>query len=74
MSTTRTFATLGLFILDRFEYLDEDGRPTGRESEEQVGSRKNNLYMYMNKNALDRRWRDICCRRGTNLVSTPSDG
>jgi hypothetical protein len=28
--------TLGMFILDRFEYLDENGQPTGRAAEEQV--------------------------------------
>lgn len=32
--------TLGMFILDRFEYLNEDGQPTGREAEEQVRRRQ----------------------------------
>ncbi|KAG8830343.1 hypothetical protein FRC17_005029 [Serendipita sp. 399] len=36
MPYQRTFMTLGMFIMDRFEYLDEDGQPTGREAEEQA--------------------------------------
>ncbi|PVG01049.1 Ribokinase-like protein [Serendipita vermifera] len=37
MDSTVVFTTLGMFILDRFEYLDEHGNPTGREAEEQIG-------------------------------------
>jgi hypothetical protein len=29
------FATLGMFIVDDFEYLDENGQPTGRTAEPQ---------------------------------------
>ena len=32
----KVFSTLGLFILDKFEYLDEQGQPTARETTEQV--------------------------------------
>lgn len=39
MDVGRTFMTLGMFILDRFEYLDVDGEPTGRKAEEQVCER-----------------------------------
>jgi len=34
---SKAFSTLGMFILDRFEYLDEQGQPTGRETTEQIG-------------------------------------
>lgn len=30
------FVTLGIFIVDEFHYLDENGRPTGRAQENQV--------------------------------------
>ena len=33
----KTFATLGMFIIDEFEYLDADGRPTGKVRAPQVG-------------------------------------
>ncbi|CAG7849441.1 SubName: Full=Uncharacterized protein {ECO:0000313/EMBL:KIM33423.1} [Serendipita indica DSM 11827] len=36
MSLDRVFMTLGMFIMDRFEYLDESGQPTGREAQEQT--------------------------------------
>jgi len=36
MEPGRIFMTLGMFILDRFEYLDDQGQPTGRKTEEQV--------------------------------------
>jgi hypothetical protein len=39
MESGRTFMTLGMFILDRFEYLDDQGQPTGRKTEEQVCQR-----------------------------------
>lgn len=29
MEAQRQLVTLGMFIIDEFEYLDEDGQPTG---------------------------------------------
>lgn len=31
------FATLGMFIIDEFEYKDDDGNPTGKIQKSQVG-------------------------------------
>jgi hypothetical protein len=44
MASMRIFMTLGMFILDRFEYLDERGQPTGRKTEEQVCQRDRLKY------------------------------
>ena len=36
MLEPRHFVTLGMFIIDDFEFLDEDGNPTGKELPPQV--------------------------------------
>ncbi|KAF7800009.1 hypothetical protein EIP86_011252 [Pleurotus ostreatoroseus] len=36
-SKHRQFMSLGMFIIDEFSYLDEDGQPTGRTLPEQIG-------------------------------------
>ena len=33
---TRHFVTLGMFIIDQFEFLDDDGKATGKTLEPQV--------------------------------------
>lgn len=35
-SNPRHFVTLGMFIIDEFEFFDEVGQPTGKESASQV--------------------------------------
>lgn len=30
MESQRQLVTLGMFIIDEFEYMDENGQPTGR--------------------------------------------
>ncbi len=46
MTCRRVLMTLGMFIMDRFEYLDEHGKPTGREAQEQVRQVSGNLYCW----------------------------
>lgn len=36
-SMENSFVTLGLFIIDEFTFMDEDGRPTGRYLAPQIG-------------------------------------
>ncbi|KAL0580763.1 hypothetical protein V5O48_001228 [Marasmius crinis-equi] len=37
MEKPRAFVTLGMFIIDQFEYLDENGNDTGRPSKSEIG-------------------------------------
>ncbi|KAK1228911.1 hypothetical protein PQX77_008069 [Marasmius sp. AFHP31] len=37
MAGGRKFVTLGMFIIDQFEYLDDDGNETGRPSKSEIG-------------------------------------
>ncbi|KAI3596680.1 host-pathogen interaction-related protein [Moniliophthora roreri] len=37
MANKPTLVTLGMFIIDDFEYLDEQGNPTGKQSTSQIG-------------------------------------
>ncbi|EEB90010.1 hypothetical protein MPER_11842, partial [Moniliophthora perniciosa FA553] len=37
MANKPTLVTLGMFIIDEFEYLDEQGNPTGKQSTFQIG-------------------------------------
>lgn len=32
----KVFATIGMFIIDDFDFLDEDGKPTGQTRDPQV--------------------------------------
>ena len=43
-SKHRQFMSLGMFIIDEFSYLDEDGQPTGRTLPEQVSIHANYLH------------------------------
>ena len=36
MASHPVFVTLGMFIIDQFEYLDEEGNPTERPSKNEV--------------------------------------
>ena len=38
--TQRHFVSLGMFIVDQFLFEDEDGNPTGRSLDPQVGPRR----------------------------------
>jgi len=46
------FVTLGMFIIDEFEFRDEDGKPTGKVAKSQVGhfinKQKSGLNRYLN--------------------------
>ncbi|KAF8204950.1 Ribokinase-like protein [Pholiota molesta] len=37
MSSAKSFVTLGMFIIDAFSFMDEDGKPTGCTVESQIG-------------------------------------
>lgn len=39
LTNRRHFVSLGMFIIDQFAYLDEDGNPTGRTLPAQVSAR-----------------------------------
>ena len=70
--SSKAFSTLGMFILDKFEYLDEQGRPTGRETTEQVRTARHPCIRDRNR-AYDRldRWRwNLCSCRMQDVVRT----
>ncbi|KAJ8086369.1 hypothetical protein PM082_005192 [Marasmius tenuissimus] len=37
MASSRKFVTLGMFIIDQFEFLDDNGNETGRPSKSEIG-------------------------------------
>lgn len=39
MPERRHFVTLGMFIIDEFEFFNEDGNPSGKVLEPQVSSK-----------------------------------
>ena len=72
----RHLVTLGMFIIDEFSYLNEDGTPTGKASSSQVSSSCNRfvtlLYLatdIQKQCACIDRWRgDVCQYRSSYMV------
>jgi hypothetical protein len=74
--TQRQFVSLGMFIVDQFLFEDEDGNPTGRSLDPQVGLRaemketvsrtsfaRMDLFLIFSSNFdvdVDRRRRNLC--------------
>jgi len=63
-----SFVTLGMFIIDDFEFLDESGQATGKEVAPQVSKTVLAIFYLLDRTTLDRGWRHICSYRSSYLV------
>jgi hypothetical protein len=68
----RHFVTLGMFIIDDFVYLHEDGSPAERASCSQVSNTLIHYQCgttYLTSSVADWRRRNVRCDRCTDMVS-----
>ncbi|KAF9263629.1 Ribokinase-like protein [Marasmius fiardii PR-910] len=61
MASDSVFVTLGMFIIDQFEFLDEEGNPTERPSKNEIGG--GGTYAVVGARA----WLDSPCSFGLRL-------
>ena len=64
-----SFATLGMFIIDDFSFMDADGRPTGRTVDPQECRSHFTASLWLIRNLFVDwgRW-DVCLHRGPHMV------